>query len=766
MSKAVEFLESLYPGGPWCLSAATPDRDKLDTRSFTDPVAAAQWLDGYNGQRNLYFHVNPARDANARKKLKRTDIASVNYLHVDIDPDKDEAADAAFRTRALGLLQSCNPEPTIIIFSGGGFQGLWKLDTPLLLDGSIEQAEEAKLYNVNLEKKLGGDNCHNIDRLMRLPGTMNVPGEIKRKKGREMVEATLVVFDQSRVYSISSFKKGQHGKKQTPSQTEMGELQIITDLGMLDQWNVPSRVRTVVAKGRDPQAPKRGDDSRSAWLYDCVCQLIRFNVPDNIILSLLLDKEWKISESVLEKASPGPEAYARRQIEKAHRDAVRGEHSKPKDKPADAAAGGHHDAPGSHDGDGQDFDRNDNGAPYPSQRNIRLALTHLGITVRHDRFSDRINVEGLEGFGPLLTDHALRRLWLEIDTRYHFRAPIEFFTAVLEDTAVQNGFHPVIDYLDSLTWDGVPRIDEWLVKHAGAADTDYTRAVSRLLLLAAVRRIRQPGCEFDEMLVLISTTQGHSKSKSIKSLCPNPSWFSDDLPLGADSKVIIERLAGKWIVEAAELKGMRRSDVEQLKSFLSRVSDMARMAYGRFATEMPRQFVLFGTTNSRHFLQDTTGNRRYWPIELTREMDREAIIQQRDQLWAEASLRESRGESIRLARELWGEAGKVQKSHRVDDPLYDLLQAALDGHEGVITSNDIWDLIGIAPERRNGYAAVMGDALRQLGWERKSQHLISSTGKKVTAYVKGDTLNELTVTVDSVTRKARITSHLYEGRPF
>lgn len=766
MHASVEFLQALYPGGPWCLSAATPDRDKLDTRSFSDEKTATEWIEAYNGQRNLYFHVNPARDVNARKKLKRTDVASVNYLHVDIDPNPGEAADATFRARALGLLQKFEPEPTVIIFSGGGFQGLWKLDAPLLLDGSIEKAEDAKLYNVDIEKRLGGDNCHNIDRLMRLPGTMNMPGELKRKKGREPVEATLVLFDKTKVYPLSVFKKGKHGKKDVPGQTDLGELQVITNLDMLDQWNVPVRVRVLISKGCDPQAPKRGDNSRSAWLYDCVCQLIRFNVPDNIILSFLLDKEWKISESVLEKTSPGPEAYARRQIEKAHRDAVKGEHSKAKDKASSAAGGGAGDPPDHHDGHDESFDRNDNGVPYPSQRNIRVALKLLGVTLRHDRFADRINVEGLEGFGPLLSDHALRRLWLEIDTRYHFRAPIEFFTAVLEDEAVGHGFHPVCDYLDSLTWDGVPRIDEWLIKHAGAADTDYTRAVSRLLLLAAVRRIRQPGCEFDEMLVLISTTQGHSKSKSIKSLCPNSSWFSDDLPLGADSKVIIERLAGKWIVEAAELKGMRRSDVEQLKSFLSRVTDMARMAYGRFATEMPRQFVLFGTTNSRHFLQDTTGNRRYWPIELTCEMDRDAIISQRDQLWAEASLREGRGESIRLDRSLWAEAGKVQKSHRVDDPLYDLLQAALDGHEGVIASNDIWDLIGIAPERRNGYAAVMGDALRQLGWERKSQQLMNATGKKITAYVKGDTLNELTVTIDAGTRRARITSQVYEGRPF
>lgn len=757
MSSPVDFLQRLYPGGPWCLSAATPERDKLDTRSFTDPVQAAQWIAAYNGERNLYFHVNPARDANARKKLKRTDVASVNYLHVDVDPKPGEAADAAFRERALGMLQRFQPAPTVIIFSGGGFQGLWKLSEPIGLDGTVEQADEAKLYNVEIEQKLGGDNCHNIDRLLRLPGTMNVPGEIKRKKGREPVEAALVSFDDTRVYALSAFKKGKHGKKDIPGQVEFGELQTITDLALLDKWNVPSRVRTVIAKGRDPQAPKRGDDSRSAWLYDCICQLIRFNVPDNIILSLLLDKEWKISESVLDKASPGPETYARRQIEKAHRDAVKGEHSKPKDH------GGAGNPPQGGDGEGEYLDRKDDGVPYISQRNIRVALKLLGVTVRHDRFSDRVHVEGLEGFGPFLTDAAVRRLWLAVDEKFHFRAPIEFFTDVLEDAAVQNGFHPVLDYLDALEWDGTPRVDDWLIRHAGAANTPLVRAVSRLLLVAAVRRVRSPGCEFDEIVVLISTTQGHGKSKSIKALCPDPQWFSDDLPLGADSKIIIERLSGKWIIEAAELKGMRRSDAEQLKSFLSRTTDRARMAYGRFASEVPRQFILFGTTNSRHFLQDTTGNRRYWPIELSKEMDPNAIASEREQLWAEAALYESRGESIRLDRSLWAVAGEVQRSHRVDDPLYDLLQQALDGHSGVIASNDLWDLIGISPERRNGYAAVVGDALRQLGWERRMHHVMRSTEKTATVYVKGDTLTELTVKIDTATHKPKLTAYHYGG---
>lgn len=760
---AIDFLRLLYPAGIWCLSAATPDRDKLDTRSFSEATAdqAEAWISAWNGERNLYFHVGQPRDPNARKKLKRTDVASVNYLHVDLDPAANEAADAAFRSRALGLLQSCSPEPTVIVFSGGGFQALWKLDAPIVLDGSPEQAEEAKLYNLNLEQKLGGDSCHNIDRLMRLPGTMNVPGEIKRAKGREPTLAALVLFDESRVYPISAFKKGKPAKQGLLGGDEP-PLQTITDLSMLDQWKVPMRVRTVIAKGRVPGEPKKGDDSRSAWLYDCICQLIRFAVPDHIILSLLLDKEWLISASVLDKGPPGPEHYARRQVEKAHADAIKGEHSARTvgDALRDATAP-HHQA--SADGD---FIRNQAGVPYPTQDNIRLALQLLGVTLQKDRFSDRIHMSGLEGFGPMLTDDSLRRLWLTIDERYHFMPKIEFFTHVITDVAVLNSFHPVLDYLNSLKWDGTARLDEWLIKHAGAADTEYTRAVSRLLLLAAVRRVRRPGCEFDEILVLISPHQGKGKSKSLKRLCPDENWFCDDLPLAADSKVILERLSGKWIVEAAELKGMRKSDAEHMKSFLSRCSDRARLAYGRFATEVPRQFVMFGTTNSRRFLQDPTGNRRYWPIDLGCDMVPDAIAADRDQLWAEASVREATGESIRLSKHLYEQAGVIQRAHRVADPIFDMLQSQLDGHEGIISSNDIWSLIEIPIERRANQSSVVDGAMQQLDWESRDDFVLPSTGKLSRVYVKGSTNHELSVVQDSGTKKHRITATRYEGRVF
>jgi predicted P-loop ATPase len=141
-------------------------------------------------------------------------------------------------------------------------------------------------------------------------------------------------------------------------------------------------------------------------------------------------------------------------------------------------------------------------------------------------------VRGLDGFS-FLDDAAVERLWFLIDERFKFLPPIDFFFSALRDLARSNRFHPVSDYLDKVKWDKTRRVDDWLVRYAGAQDTEYTRAVGRLKLIAAVRRVRHPGCKFDEMMVL-EGPQGNLKSTLLQTLAVNEEWFSDDLPLGAD----------------------------------------------------------------------------------------------------------------------------------------------------------------------------------------------------------------------------------------
>jgi predicted P-loop ATPase len=205
----------------------------------------------------------------------------------------------------------------------------------------------------------------------------------------------------------------------------------------------------------------------------------------------------------------------------------------------------------------------------------------------------------------------------------------------------------VVEYLGTLAWDGVPRIDRWLIDLAGADDTEYVRRASRAWLIAAVRRARKPGCRFDQMLVL-DGPQGTGKSRALQLLAVENAWFGDDLPIEGVARELIEATAGKWIVEASELGRLGAETAAALKACLSRTYDEARLAYQREVTRSPRQFVIVGTTCAAEYLSDATGNRRIVPISV-RHFDLAKLAEIRDQLWAEAAIAEASGEAIDIA---------------------------------------------------------------------------------------------------------------------
>jgi hypothetical protein len=224
------------------------------------------------------------------------------------------------------------PKPTAIIFSGGGYQGFWHLAKPIPIDGNVKLAEEAARYNLALERVFQADHCHNVDRIMRLPGTVNIPDDRKRRKGRTRAQATLIEFDAERSYALDMFSQApapradQTAELGRPGQSSgavkvSGNIPRIADLSELDEWGVSDRLKIIIAQGRHPDEPKLEDDSRSAWLFHAVCGLVRNNVPDDIIFSLLTDREWAISESVLDTGS-NAEKYAIRQIERAKEEVI------------------------------------------------------------------------------------------------------------------------------------------------------------------------------------------------------------------------------------------------------------------------------------------------------------------------------------------------------------------------------------------------------------------------------------------------------------
>jgi hypothetical protein len=727
---AIDFLRRVYPDGPWALTAISTDKKSIETRTFgPKSVDEAQgWVERHNGTRNLYWSVNPPmREIN--KKAEREDIKAVHYLHVDVDPRAGEDVKEE-RQRILRLFDHSLPKgvppPTYVIFSGGGYQGFWKLEEPIKINGELPLAEDAKRYNQQLEILFGADNCHNIDRIMRLPGTINVPDARKLKKGRTAELAELVEWHDDRVYPLGAF---------SPSHVETASPATLTSVGPLiarrvepeglKKWNVPDQLVAVLVQGEDKDRPKEGDNSRSIWVFDVACNLLRCKVPEDVVLGVLTDPTLGISESVLEKGSNALK-YATRQIERAK---------------ARVAL------------DEMEFVRNEDGKVVAgNQRNVRVALHKMGVTVCHDVFRDRLLIDGLRDAGPTLDDAAMNRLWLTVDEQFGFRPSQDFFLRVVEDTARRAWFHPVRDYLDALVWDGTPRVDRWLVTYGRAEDTELNRAVGALVLVAAVRRVRVPGCKFDEMLVLEST-QGTDKSSALAALCAHEDWFSDDLPLNADGKRVIESLAGHWIVEAAELKGMKRGDVEGLKAFLSRRVDRARLAYGRLPSVVPRQCVIVGTTNSSQYLRDATGNRRFWPVPVQR-FDTAGLRRDRDQLWAEAAMREAAGESIRLDPKLYGAAAVEQQRRQIEDPFVQVLGPVLADLNGKLRSEDAWTILDVPTgQRTQEHNARLGEAMKELGFERTR---LRFDGRMTWCYARGSAEErQLAITIYSENGKLR-----------
>lgn len=361
----------------------------------------------------------------------------------------------------------------------------------------------------------------------------------------------------------------------------------------------------------------------------------------------------------------------------------------------------------------QQLDTTQAGGLKNSLNNIVLILEHdarFRGKLRKDIFHDRIEADNLpwkrehgKPWDDTDSDHL--RIWMERTIEGKISIS-DIYTAV-NATADKKAYHPVKAYLEGLAWDGTPRLDTLFIDYPGAADTPYTRAVSRKAFVAAVARIMNPGCKFDCMTVLVGK-QGRFKSTILSIM--GGSWFSDSQRT-FEGKEAEERLRGVWLIEVSELQAFDRSSVEAIKGFLSKQSDRYRPAYGHMLREFPRQCVFFGTTNVADFLRDTTGGRRFWPIDIDEQERTKNVIDdlpgERDQIWAEAVTRFSSGEPLYLSGNAENAAQQIQEDHREIDAWEGILH---DFIEKPIPDNwDDWPL-----DRRRDFLAGQAHTNRPL----------------------------------------------------
>ncbi|SHF23726.1 Predicted P-loop ATPase and inactivated derivatives [Seinonella peptonophila] len=274
-------------------------------------------------------------------------------------------------------------------------------------------------------------------------------------------------------------------------------------------------------------------------------------------------------------------------------------------------------------------------------RNFELILENdptLKNAFAYDEFNHRPFVRKIlpwkakEGPFDNMDDAALRG---HIENKYGIRHK-ERLTDALMMVSRRHAFHPIKDYLETLKWDGIPRLESIFIEYLGVEDHVHTRKLTIKALVAAIKRIYEPGAKFDEMIVF-KGKQGRGKSMMIARL--SKGWYTDSLD-SLNGKEAYESLQGSWLVELAELSAIKRAaDIEQVKKFLSKTMDRYRPPYARMIEEYPRQCIFFGSTNTHEFLSDRTGNRRFWPFRCEDEPKRrwhQLTDDEIDQVWAEA----------------------------------------------------------------------------------------------------------------------------------
>lgn len=788
-SQAIDFLNLLRPAGPWQLSAIEPvTNGKIVTRTTRTAEAACKFISEHDGKRNIYFSVNPVRVENI--KAAKTGITALEFIFGDLDPHEDETPEAA-KDRYFAALKSFQPKPTFVIDSGNGVQVLWRLDQPIALPNPVKGVDsegkpiwvlapeaqaivdgvEARVKAV-MEKFGSVAGTQNIDRILRLPWTTNLPNEVKRKKGRTARESSLIGFDAS-VCKLEDFPLppkdadanrtaganggsasgpeangagfGNAGIDWEAVKQHKGWLKTVADLpvdfsakgkaiisytGNLKDLNFDLQHAGALVKPYQSW-------SEVAFALTAIFKSDGRYCNEQIAAALLADLEC--NQHIKHQANK------QRTIERL----LLRSHEPPAGKVRKAAG-----APNWRE-------QRKDGSPVPSMHNARLAITALGVECRYDMFHNKLlfgfkddkvrhTVEHVVGE---VTDNGIIALRQMMSDTFGFDMTDKHTRDAVISLALEHCFDPVVDMLAEAekNWDGVERLDRMATGYLNCEDTPLNAAFIRKMMIAAVARARVPGIKFDTIPVLESP-EGLNKSTALRVLAGDEN-FSDESIIGKASREVQEQLAEIWIHENADLAGMKKAEVETVKAYASRMVDIARRAYDRFPSKQKRHSIEVGTTNSDRYLQSQTGNRRFWPLRVLKSIDIAKLQRDRLQLWGEAAHYQSQGESLVLDNSLWAEAAVEQEARRVTDPWEDTLRNMpqmttygywKDGshHEGtrtiihgdddqdkVIASHVLEYVLGIQPgNQTTQHTMRLSTVMKKLKWERPKNGYVTIPG--------------------------------------
>jgi len=329
----------------------------------------------------------------------------------------------------------------------------------------------------------------------------------------------------------------------------------------------------------------------------------------------------------------------------------------------------------------------------PKLKDISYNIHRSGIDIRKDA-AGKTTIPWTQ-LKPGWNESDLGAVQIYLERVYGLYTPSKL-KGILLAIAAERSYHPIRDYFAALPdWDGVPRVDTLFVDYLGTPDTEYSRAVARKMMVAAVARIYEPGVKFDSVVVL-NGPQGMGKSSFFAKL--GGKWFSDSLTISdMKDKAAPEKLQGYWILELGELAGLKKMDVETVKAFITRQDDKFRHSYGYSVEDHPRQCIIVGSTNNGDgFLRDVTGNRRFWPVTCTtgapnRPWDVEKVV---NQLWAEAYQLYKAGEPLFLSPEVEKMAAMEQTAALESDVREGMIAEYLDK----LLPED-WDKMDLAERR-------------------------------------------------------------------